>query len=205
MKTLPVLLTATRRPIKEVMIGKTKWKMKWVNSVGKISKHQIKICVYVSWGRWSLLVEARVQETDETMTRSPVEYIFGTYLFRIHCSLKRRRKEETVHSKWMCFVRNREEQNSKPFYNLLFDVYWLRASLMRKRKNLPAKQETQVWSLGWKDSLEMKMTTNSISCLGTLKDREACWSTVYGVPKELNNLLTKERQHIDSYLWELAH
>lgn len=149
-----------------------------------------------------LLAEARVQETDEIMTRSPVEYIC-TYLFRIHCSLKSRRKEETVHSKWMCFVRNREEQNSNPFiiYSLIY--IYSRASLMRKRKNLPAKQETQVWSL-LKDS--WNENDNQLHFLpGNSHDREACWSTVCGVPKELNNLLTKERQHIDSYLWELAH
>ena len=28
-------------------------------------------------------------------------------------------------------------------------------------KNLPAKQETQVWSLGWKDTLEKEMATHS--------------------------------------------
>ena len=28
-------------------------------------------------------------------------------------------------------------------------------------KNLPAKQETQVWSLGWEDSLEKKMATHT--------------------------------------------
>ena len=28
-------------------------------------------------------------------------------------------------------------------------------------KNLPAMQETQVWSLGWEDSLEKRMATHS--------------------------------------------
>ena len=119
------------------------------------------------------LLKARVQETDEIITRSPVEYIFGTCLFGIHCSLTSKRKEETVLSKWMHFVRNRG-QNSKPFYNLLLGVYWLRASLVGKRKNLPAKQETLVWSLSQEDSLEKKMATSSSSCLGNLKYREAC-------------------------------
>lgn len=102
----------------------------------------------------------------------------------------------------MRFVRNREGQNSKPFYNLLFEVYWLRASLVRKRKNLPAKQEIQVWSLGRADSLEMKIATNSRSCLGNLKDREACWSTVHGVPKEPNTTYWLKNNNILTHICE---
>ena len=30
-------------------------------------------------------------------------------------------------------------------------------------KNLPANQETQVWTLGWEDPLEKEMTTHSSS------------------------------------------
>ena len=41
-------------------------------------------------------------------------------------------------------------------------------------KNLPAKQETQVPSLGWEDPLEKEMATHSIySCLGNPIDRGA--------------------------------
>ena len=29
------------------------------------------------------------------------------------------------------------------------------------KKNLPAKQETRVWSLGWEDALEKEMATHS--------------------------------------------
>ena len=50
-KQLSVPLIATRRPIKEVTIGKTEWQMKRATSVGKINeqdKNQIKICVCVS-------------------------------------------------------------------------------------------------------------------------------------------------------------
>ena len=31
----------------------------------------------------------------------------------------------------------------------------------KKKKNLPAMQETQVWSLGWEDSQEKGMATHS--------------------------------------------
>ena len=37
-------------------------------------------------------------------------------------------------------------------------------------KNLPARQESQFQSLGWKDPLEEEMATHS--CLGNLTDRE---------------------------------
>ena len=51
-------------------------------------------------------------------------------------------------------------------------------------KNLPAVQETQVPSLGWKDPLEKEMATHSsISCLETPVDREAWQAIVRGVTK----------------------
>ena len=44
----------------------------------------------------------------------------------------------------------------------------LGVSLVAQRaKNLPAKQETWVWSLGWEDPLEKRMATHS-SILGLL-------------------------------------
>ena len=36
-KKLPVLLIATRRPTKEVMIEKAEWQTKWLISFGKIA------------------------------------------------------------------------------------------------------------------------------------------------------------------------
>ena len=33
--------------------------------------------------------------------------------------------------------------------------------MAQKVKNLPAMQETQVWSLGWEDTLEKAMATHS--------------------------------------------
>ena len=49
-------------------------------------------------------------------------------------------------------------------------------------KNLPAKQETWIQSLGWKDPLEKEMATHS--CLGNPMDRGARQATVHGVAKE---------------------
>ena len=54
----------------------------------------------------------------------------------------------------------------------------------RMVKNLPAMQETQVPSLGWKDHLEKEMATHSsISCLENPVDREAWQAIVRGVTK----------------------
>ena len=49
-------------------------------------------------------------------------------------------------------------------------------------KNLLAKQETWIQSLGWKDPLEKEMATHS--CLGNPLDRGARQATVHGVAKE---------------------
>ena len=53
-------------------------------------------------------------------------------------------------------------------------------------KNLPAMQETWVWSLGWEDPLEeeMVMVTHSIILAWTIPmDRGACWATVQRLAK----------------------
>ena len=54
-------------------------------------------------------------------------------------------------------------------------------------KNPLAKQETQLWSLGWDDSLEKEMPTHSsilqYSCLENSMDRGAWWATVHRVGK----------------------
>ena len=47
-------------------------------------------------------------------------------------------------------------------------------------KTLPAKQETQVPSLGLEDPLEKEMATHSSICLENSVDREAWWATVQG-------------------------
>ena len=41
-------------------------------------------------------------------------------------------------------------------------MYMFRASLVAQtRKNLPAVQKTQIWSLGWEDPLEKGMASHS--------------------------------------------
>ena len=59
------------------------------------------------------------------------------------------------------------------------------ASLVaQKVKNLPAVQETWVWSLGWEDPLKEGKTTHfSILAWRIPMDREALWATVHGVPE----------------------
>ena len=51
-------------------------------------------------------------------------------------------------------------------------------------KNLPAKQESRVRSLGREDPLEEEMATHSSILAGNPMDREACWVIVYGDHKE---------------------
>ena len=51
-------------------------------------------------------------------------------------------------------------------------------------KNLPAMQETCVWSLGLEDPLEEDMVTHSIILAWTIPmDRGACWATVQRLAK----------------------
>ena len=51
-------------------------------------------------------------------------------------------------------------------------------------KNLPAMQETWVWSLGWEDPLEEEMVTHCIILAWTIPmDRGACWATVQRLAK----------------------
>ena len=49
-------------------------------------------------------------------------------------------------------------------------------------KNLPSKQETWVWSLGQKDSLEEEMATH-FNILGNPMDRGVWWATGHGLAK----------------------
>ena len=56
-------------------------------------------------------------------------------------------------------------------------------------KNLPAMQETWVWSLGHEDPLEKGMATySSILAWRIRMDRGAWWATVYGVAKSWTRL-----------------
>ena len=50
-------------------------------------------------------------------------------------------------------------------------------------RNLPARQETRVLSLGWEDPLEEGMTTQSGIFLENSMDRGVWQATVHGVAK----------------------
>ena len=67
-----------------------------------------------------------------------------------------------------------------------------RASLVTQMvKNLPAKQETRVRSLGQEDPLEKGMENGyalQYSCLENPMDRGAWWATVHGVAKSQTRL-----------------
>ena len=69
--------------------------------------------------------------------------------------------------------------------------YW--ASLVAQSvKNLPAMQETQVWSLGWEDPLEKGMTTHSsILAWRSPMDRGAWQAAVHGVARGGHDLAAK--------------
>ena len=72
-------------------------------------------------------------------------------------------------------------------------------------KNLPAKQDTWVWSLGWKDPLEKEMATySSNSCLGNPMDRGVWWATVHRVAKSRTRLhdFTLDRYTISLSQWQ---
>ena len=65
-------------------------------------------------------------------------------------------------------------------------------------KNLPAMQETWVWSLGQEDPLEKEMATpQQYSCLENPMDRRAWWAIVSAVTKESDDLATKQQQLYD--------
>ena len=68
-------------------------------------------------------------------------------------------------------------------------------------KNLPAIQETLVWSLGWEDPLEEGMATHaSILAWRIPMDRRAWWATVHGVPKSWT-WLSFMCHWVDRQLW----
>ena len=73
-----------------------------------------------------------------------------------------------------------------PFLSLFFSKYcFLWASLVAQMvKNLPAMQETWVWSLGWGDPLEEAMATHSSILAWRIPiDRGAWQTTFHGVAK----------------------
>ena len=64
-------------------------------------------------------------------------------------------------------------------------------------KNLPARWETWVQSLGREDPLEKsKATPLQYSCLENPKDRGVWWATVHGVTKSGHDSATNTHTHI---------
>ena len=58
-------------------------------------------------------------------------------------------------------------------------------------KNLPAMQETWIWSLGREDPLERKWQSLQYSCLGNPMDRRA-WAAIHGLTRVGHYLATKQ-------------
>ena len=78
----------------------------------------------------------------------------------------------------------------KQLSSICIYIYLHWASLVAQMvKNLPATQDTGVWSLGWEDPLEEGMATHlSILAWRIPVDRGAWWATVHGVAKSWTRL-----------------
>ena len=64
-------------------------------------------------------------------------------------------------------------------------------------KNLPAKQETQVWSLGWEDALEKETATHfSILASEILWTEEPGGLQSPGLQRVGHNLVTKQQLYL---------
>ena len=76
----------------------------------------------------------------------------------------------------------KSERNT--FYSLPFFLGFPGGSVVKKKKNPPAKQEIQIQSLGQEDPPgEGNGNPLQYSCLGNPMDRGAWRATVYGVAK----------------------
>ena len=64
-------------------------------------------------------------------------------------------------------------------------------------KNLPAKQEMQVWSLGWEDPLKKEMETHSSILAWRIPwTEEAGGLQSMGSQRVRHNLVTKQQQEL---------
>ena len=67
---------------------------------------------------------------------------------------------------------------------LIGNVVVMASLVAQMVKSLPAKQETQVQTLGWENLLEKRMATHSsIHAYRIPMDRTAWWATVHGITK----------------------
>ena len=92
----------------------------------------------------------------------------------------------------------------KSCLNICFHFCWVsiyRASLVAQSvKNLPAMQESQVWFLGWEDSVEKEMTTNSIFLPGESHGPNSLAGySPWGRPRVRHNLATEPPPN--TYIW----
>ena len=74
-------------------------------------------------------------------------------------------------------------------------------------KNLLAMQETRVWSLGWEDRLEKKMSAHSSILEWEISWTEgAWWATVYGVAKSWTQWTNNTHTHTHTHThWLPGH
>ena len=84
--------------------------------------------------------------------------------------------------------------NKNTFNQFINSFTWRDFLVAQMVENLPAMQETQVWSLDWKDPLGMA-THSSYSCLENSMDRGAWRATVHGMQRVEHDRVTK---HIHS-------
>ena len=76
------------------------------------------------------------------------------------------------------------------FYSRFKIVAYKVCEWVKKVKNLPIMQETQILSLGQEDALEKGMAPTPVFCLENSKDRGAWWITVHGDAKSWTLLNT---------------
>ena len=87
------------------------------------------------------------------------------YSFKILLSFSSYERE--WHTVWLCntLKKSYKQEENKDIINLILNIIlclcWF-SLVAQTVKNLPAIQETRVWSLGWADPLEKEMTTHSI-------------------------------------------
>ena len=80
-------------------------------------------------------------------------------------------------------------KRKKTLYYFLIGIFYSHKLVAWMVKNLPAMQETRVWSLGWENPLGKGMATAlQCSCLENSTDSGAWRATVHGVTKSQTQL-----------------
>ena len=107
------------------------------------------------------------------------------HLLSAYCVCSGKQNRQKSLPLWSLYSDRRETRKWNKAYVALEQVVSALVSLVAQTvKNLPAMQETWVWSLGRKDPLEKGMATHSsVPAWKSSTDREMWWATVHGVPK----------------------